>query len=201
MIPGRGCPLSYRYGAEALRRPPAIEADSLWVAGGLYGNRFALERLVELYEAEQGSRALVFNGDFHWFDVDPAEFAAVDDGVHRYRVTRGNVDEDMYGNHPRFAAADVSLQSAEAYYAFAPEQAAHRISPRPLLIVHGALNELHPIDEARSLYARAREPKELIELPAAHHLDWIQPGDPQYIATLPRLLAWFQRHLPPGGDS
>ena len=95
MIPGRGCPLSYGYGAAALRRAAEINVDSLWVAGGLYGNRFALDRLTELYEAEQGSKALVFNGDFHWFDVDPREFRAIDQGVHRYLATRGNVETEL----------------------------------------------------------------------------------------------------------
>jgi hypothetical protein len=93
--PGRGCPLSYRYGAAALRRAPEIAVDSLWVAGGLYGNRFALARLLELFDAEPGSKALVFNGDFHWFDVEPAEFRAIDDGVHRHLVTRGNVETEL----------------------------------------------------------------------------------------------------------
>ena len=113
-------------------------------------------------------------------------------------TTRANVDEDMYGNHPRFASADVSLASAEAYYAFRPERVAGEISPRPLLIVHGTLNELHAIGEARSLYDGAREPKELIELPAAHHLDWIQPGDPQYAGAVGRIIAWFRAQMPPG---
>ena len=101
----------------------------------------------------------------------------------------------MYGNHERFGM-DVSLQSAEAYYAFRPELVVDRISPRPLLIVHGVRNALHPIDEARRLYARAREPKELIELPTAQHLDWIQPGDPMYAATVPRIIDWFEHHVP-----
>jgi dienelactone hydrolase len=110
-------------------------------------------------------------------------------------VTRRNVDADMYGNHARFATDGVSLQSAEAYYAFRPEAAAHRISPRPLLIVHGARNALHPIDEARRLYARAGEPKTLIELPDAAHLDWIQPDDPRYAVTVPRIVGWFGEWL------
>jgi hypothetical protein len=93
--PGRSCPLSYRYPPSSLSGDAALEVDTLWVAGGLYGNRPALERLVELYERETGSKALVFNGDFHWFDVDGAEFQAVDDGVHRYRVTRGNVETEL----------------------------------------------------------------------------------------------------------
>ncbi len=110
-------------------------------------------------------------------------------------TTRANVDEDMYGNHQRFGV-DMSLQSAEAYYAFRPELVVDRISPRPLLIVHGGRNALHPIDEARSLYARAREPKELIEIAAGQHLDWIQPGDPLYATTVPRIIDWFRQRLP-----
>ena len=37
------------------------------------------------------------------------------------------------------------------------ELAAERISPRPLLIVHGQQNALHSIEEARSLFSHARE--------------------------------------------
>jgi pimeloyl-ACP methyl ester carboxylesterase len=112
-------------------------------------------------------------------------------------TTRANVEEDMYGRHERFGV-EVSLRSAEAYYAFRPELVAGRISPRPLLIVQGVRNALHPIDEARSLYARAGEPKELVELPAGSHLDWIQPGDPMYGPAVTRILDWFRRHLPVG---
>lgn len=111
-------------------------------------------------------------------------------------LTRDNVEEDMYGNHERFGVDKVSLQSAEAYYAFRPELVVDRISPRPLLIVHGTRNTLHPIHEARSLYDRAQEPKEIIEIVDAHHLDWIQPGTPQYLDTVPRILEWFRTNLP-----
>jgi pimeloyl-ACP methyl ester carboxylesterase len=110
-------------------------------------------------------------------------------------VTRVRVDEDMYGRFDAFGV-EVTLQSAEAYYAFRPELVVDRISPRPMLIVHGVRNALHPIYEARSLYAHAREPKELIEIPEGHHLDWIEPGHPLYLATIPRIIKWFRRHLP-----
>lgn len=112
-------------------------------------------------------------------------------------TTRENVDEDMYGRHSRFGV-DMSLQSAEAYYAFRPERSVHRVSPRPLLIVHGVRNGLHPIDEARRLYARAREPKTLIEVAGGHHLDWIQPEHPLYRTTIPRIIDWFRANLPVG---
>ncbi len=63
--PGRSCPASYRYGPQALSGRAALQVDCLWVAGGLYGNPLALQTLMELYERESGTKALVFNGDFH----------------------------------------------------------------------------------------------------------------------------------------
>ncbi len=112
-------------------------------------------------------------------------------------ITRVRVDDDMYARFEAFGV-EVTLQTAEAYYAFRPELAAERISPRPLLIVHGVRDALHPIDEARSLYAHAREPKTLIEIPEGHHLDWIEPGHPLYLTTIPRIIDWFRHHLPVG---
>lgn len=93
--PGRACPLDYRYGARALAAPATLAADSFWVAGGLYGNTCALERLEELYAQERGNAALVFNGDFHWFDIDDAAFAAIERGVSRHIATRGNVETEL----------------------------------------------------------------------------------------------------------
>jgi hypothetical protein len=93
--PGRSCPLSYRYGARALSRESDLLVDTLWLAGGLYGNRFALERLLELYDRDPGPKALVFNGDFHWFDIFPEEFACVDGLVAKFCATRGNVETEL----------------------------------------------------------------------------------------------------------
>jgi pimeloyl-ACP methyl ester carboxylesterase len=115
-------------------------------------------------------------------------------------VVRSGVDEHMYARHPRFGER-VSLRSAEAYYAFRPELAAARVSPRPLLVVHGSRNTLHPVEEALSLLAHAREPKELIELPDGQHLDWIQPEHALFATTMPRIVAWFDRHLGAGEEA
>ncbi len=91
--PGRACPVSYRYDGSVFRGAPALGADSLWIAGGLYGNPFALQALLDLHDREPGSKALVFNGDFHWFDVD--SFREVDDEVHRHVALRGNVETEL----------------------------------------------------------------------------------------------------------
>lgn len=93
--PGRGCPLSYRYGARALSVPASLHAETLYVAGGLYGNVFALERLLALFEAEPGEKALVINGDFHWFDVDATDFRFMTENVLAHSATRGNVETEL----------------------------------------------------------------------------------------------------------
>jgi len=61
-----------------------------------------------------------------------------------------------------------------------------KISPRPLLLVHGDADELIPLEHAYRLYQKAKEPKELKIIPGAKHrmrlekaamdfvLDWLE---------------------------
>jgi len=93
--PGRNCPLSYRYSPRAFDRPPEIEAETIYVVGGLYGNVDALHALDALAAREAGPVTIVFNGDFHWFDVAPGDFAAVALEVARHRALRGNVETEV----------------------------------------------------------------------------------------------------------
>lgn len=63
-----------------------------------------------------------------------------------------------------------------------------KISPRPLLLVHGDADELIPLEHARRLYRKAKEPKKLKVVPGAKHrlrlnegamdsvLDWLKAG-------------------------
>lgn len=46
---------------------------------------------------------------------------------------------------------------------------ANRISPRPLLLVHGGKDTVLPVECSRLIYERALEPKELVILPEASH--------------------------------
>jgi hypothetical protein len=93
--PGRTCPLSYRYAAGAFAGAPALLTDTLWIAGGLYGNRYALQALLEAFDAEPGDKALVFNGDFHWFDAEATEFELIDEAVAGFHAMRGNVETEI----------------------------------------------------------------------------------------------------------
>ena len=91
--PGRGCPVAYRYPPRVFRRAPELQAETLYVAGGLYGNVEALEALLDL-AAREGA-TLAFNGDFHWFDVDGADFERIDAGVAGHAALRGNVETEI----------------------------------------------------------------------------------------------------------
>lgn len=53
-----------------------------------------------------------------------------------------------------------------------------RIATRPLLIVHGAENELYKPIEARSLYEHAREPKQLVFFENHGHTEWMFDENP-----------------------
>ncbi|GAA5144292.1 hypothetical protein GCM10023321_00300 [Pseudonocardia eucalypti] len=92
--------------------------------------------------------------------------------------TDGYVGRELY-KAPGFGTG-VTLESAEALLRFAPERVVHRIAPRPLLIVHGAENELHQPVEAQALYRRAGEPKRLELLPGRGHTEWMFDDDPTF---------------------
>ena len=92
--PGRTCPVSYRYSPRVFDRAADLEARTLYVVGGLYGNVEALERVLELAAAERDV-TLAFNGDFHWFDVEAASYAAIEYQVSRHARLRGNVETEL----------------------------------------------------------------------------------------------------------
>ncbi|MEY3627951.1 MAG: hypothetical protein RL163_2450 [Pseudomonadota bacterium] len=98
MRPGRSCPVHYHYGPEVFRRPapaPLSDLEVLYVVGGLYGNEAALIEILRLFEAERGRKRLVFNGDFHWFDVNPQRFARIQQAVLAHTAIRGNVETEL----------------------------------------------------------------------------------------------------------
>jgi hypothetical protein len=95
-VPGRSCPLAYQYQPEALAQPAQLEADTLYVVGGLYGNPAALRALLERADREPSSPAtIVFNGDFHWLDVDPDDFQTISVTVLAHHAIKGNVEAEL----------------------------------------------------------------------------------------------------------
>ena len=50
-----------------------------------------------------------------------------------------------------------------------PLEYVSRIAPRPLLLVHGSLDETIPVDHARNLYGKAGKPRKLVIIDGAGH--------------------------------
>jgi hypothetical protein len=96
--PGRTCPLHYQYGPSVFDTTPAdslSDLEVLYVVGGLYGNEPALHEVLRLFERERGRKRLVFNGDFHWFDVEPKTFERIQREVLAHTALRGNVETEL----------------------------------------------------------------------------------------------------------
>lgn len=97
-VPGRVCPAGYAYQAGALQMPAVLRADTLYVAGGLYGNPEALDALEALARADirNGEQvAIVFNGDFHWFDADADWFLTIHERTRQWTRLAGNVELEL----------------------------------------------------------------------------------------------------------
>lgn len=95
--------MRYHYGPEVFCQSPPThlcELDVLYVVGGLYGNELALHEVLRLFDAERGSKHLIFNGDFHWFDVDPKTFECVQREVLAHSALRGNVETELVETAP-----------------------------------------------------------------------------------------------------
>ena len=138
---GRMCPLDYFYDPAVFTRRVDFSADILYVAGGLYGNLAAADAIERLAAAERGNVAIVYNGDFHWFDAEDQWFDAVERVVTPHRALRGNVETEIA------RASDIGAGCGCAY----PSGVADDVVMRSNLI----LSELRGV-AARAPAARAR---------------------------------------------
>ncbi|HQR53140.1 MAG TPA: hypothetical protein PLZ79_07695 [Burkholderiales bacterium] len=101
MIPGRTCPLHYRYSPALFREVPVEHASTVYAIGGLYGNPEALTAVLEMKREEEQFLppvTLVFNGDFNWFNVDAESFRAINESVLSHSATLGNVEAELQGD-------------------------------------------------------------------------------------------------------
>jgi hypothetical protein len=89
------CPADYRYPPSIFDRSVELAADVVYVAGGLYGNLAALDAIEQLAAREGALPLVVFNGDFHWFDAEPAWFTEIDRRVKRHPAIRGNIETEL----------------------------------------------------------------------------------------------------------
>jgi fermentation-respiration switch protein FrsA (DUF1100 family) len=86
---------------------------------------------------------------------------------------------------PAFPMASLSLWFAEKLVGVCadeirPVDSVEKLSPRPILIIHGEKDRLVPAQDARLLYEAAREPKELWIAPGADHVQAREIDLPAY---------------------
>jgi pimeloyl-ACP methyl ester carboxylesterase len=72
-----------------------------------------------------------------------------------------------------------------------PADAAARIAPTPVLIVHGDQDSFFPVDHAEQLYAAARDPKDLWIIPGMGHAESAMKP-----ALLDRIGGWLLSAVP-----
>lgn len=70
----------------------------------------------------------------------------------------------------------------------APKDYVSKVSPVPLLIVHGDLDEVVPVAEGKVLFEKARQPKTFFEVKTGRHGDSLSRNDGAYRK---KMLAWL----------
>jgi uncharacterized protein len=167
----RGWRADLAAGAQMLKAVPGIER--IWLVG------FAIGGTLSMCEAADdpsvaGVAALAPPAEFADRGGDPRRFVAQARAAGVIR-TRG------FPSDPSAWARELR----EVH----PMQLVAKIPPRPLLIVHGANDDIVPLTDARELVDAANDSAELRVLAGAGHM---LLHDPRAIALL---LGWFDRHL------
>ncbi len=67
---------------------------------------------------------------------------------------------------------------------FVPENYVDQVAPRATLFIHAERDSMVPLFESESFHARAKEPKRLIVLAGANHVDVYEPRNPAVFLTV-----------------
>jgi hypothetical protein len=89
----------------------------------------------------------------------------------------------------------VTLESLEKLLEYDPTGGIELVAPTPLLVVAATADSLVPIDLVRAAFARAGEPKRLVELECGH-FDVYQT-EPWHERSASAATDWFRTHLKP----
>lgn len=178
-------------------RIAAITTVSMYDMGAV--NRNGLEGAVSV---EQRKEVVATASQQRWAEVDGAETGYTGGTVHEltnetdavarefydfYRTSRGEFTPA--GSSPNLTTHP-TLTSNVKFLNFYPFSDLDTISPRPLLFVHG--DQAHSREFSENAYAAAAEPKELIWIPGAGHVDLYDRVD---LIPIDRLTQFFQMNL------
>ena len=95
-------------------------------------------------------------------------------------------------NAPRWCDT-TTLESVARMAEYQPAAFIDLIAPKPLLILAGKTDSLIPIAQVRAAFARAGEPKKLVEFEGGH-FD-LYPGMPHHARAVQEATTWFRQAL------
>eukprot|EP00960_Hanusia_phi_P010039 292849-Hanusia_phi.AAC.2 len=116
------CTITHPSSPKLIARAPVQHAKTLYVVGGMYGNPQALNAIEAMLEEEDSEVAVVFNGDFNFFNAKVEEL----DGLNRrifqsYSATAGNIEVSIASeargsdgcgcDYPSYVSRDVVARS------------------------------------------------------------------------------------------
>lgn len=81
-----------------------------------------------------------------------------------------------------------SVETQTNLFTLAPVDVISRIAPRPVMLIHGDIDQIVPIEEGRMLYAAAGQPKYWHEVPGANHCQTLAQESPVYEERMIRFL-------------
>lgn len=96
MEKGRNCSLEYILQKDWTKKSKKLEEEVIYIVGGLYGNRYALEIINKMAQDENAK--VVFNGDMHWFDVEKEDFLKIEELSKNSIKLLGNVEFELLNN-------------------------------------------------------------------------------------------------------
>jgi hypothetical protein len=85
-----------------------------------------------------------------------------------------------------------TAETAAGFFMFRPEDLIERISPRPILILHSAVDRVTNHEEAFNMVRRSKPPVELHLLHGTNHFMFVNP-DPRVAFVLND---WLNRFFP-----
>ena len=118
-------------------------------------------------------------------EIDPDEILMRDAEA---RAWRDRVEREF--PHMAFRT---TLESAQKMIDFVPERHLPYPSHTPVLFIHAGADRMVPVEESRSMWQRAGEPKELIVIPDIGHHE-VHSGEP-FERTIRHIDEWLIAHM------
>jgi uncharacterized protein len=88
------------------------------------------------------------------------------------------------------------MENYDHLQSFVPENHVACIAPRPVMFIHTERDTIVAVHEAKSFYAHAQEPKKLVIIPGANHVDVYEPRNPViFQVVVGHMKAFFAEHL------